>query len=185
MSTSLALPDNALSSAVAHRPTPSAAVASVSIAYSRTEIEALIPHRGEILFLQSLTTHGDRHFTGVAYWDVDTMGLRGHFPQQAVVPAVFLVEAVAQLAGAGVLATRAAQQDTTPKVGVMMAIRRCAFRQVVHVNQQVQLDVCTRQMGEQVVMCEGTVSRDGISIASIEVLIGEVPQDVILTRKGD
>jgi len=130
-----------------------------------------------------MTTHGDKHFTGVAHWDVSTMGLRGHFPQQAVVPAVFLVEAIAQLAGAGVLATRVTPERDVPQVGVMMAIRRCSFRQVVHVNQSVELEVRIRQMGEQAVNCEGAVSRDGISVASIEVLIGEVALDVILTDK--
>lgn len=130
-----------------------------------------------------MTTHGDKHFTGVAYWDVNTMGLRGHFPQQAVVPAVFLVEAIAQLAGAGVLATRVTPEAGVPQVGVMMAIRRCYFRQVVHVDQPVELEVRIRQMGEQAVNCEGTVSRNGTSVASIEVLIGEVALDVILNDK--
>ncbi len=162
---------------------PQAGITPAARLYSRTGIEELIPHRGEILFLQQMTTHGDKHFTGVAHWDVDTMGLRGHFPRQAVVPAVFLVEAVAQLAGAGVLATRSTPERDVPQVGVMMAIRRCSFRQVVHVNQPVELEVRTRQMGEQAVTCEGTVSRNGISIASIEVLIGEVALDVILTDK--
>ncbi len=167
--------------ATAHKPP---ADQPQSIVYMRSGIEALIPHRGEILFLQQMTTHGDRHYTGVARWDLDQMGLRGHFPQQAVVPAVFLVEAIAQLGGAGVMATRVSSAPETPTVGVMMSIRRCAFRQVVHVGCEVHLDVHTRQVGAHVVSCEGTVSKDGNVVASVELLIGEIPQDMILSTQG-
>lgn len=155
------------------------------IEYSRAGIEALIPHRGDILFLRKMTTRGERHFTGVAHWEVERMGLSGHFPQQVVVPAVFLVEAVAQLAGAGVVATRVQPGQTTPTVGVMMAIRRCVFRQVVHVGRDIELDVRVRHMGEQIVMCEGTATMDGTPMASVEVVIGEVTQERIQMTQGD
>jgi len=164
-------------------PNLQAPTTAVAMHYGRAGIEALIPHRGEILFLQEMKTWGSKHFTGVAYWDVAAMGLHGHFPQRAVVPAVFLVEAVAQLAGAGVLATRKAREVGVPHLGVLMGIRRCSFRQMLHVNQSVDLEVRTRQMGEQVVNCEATVSRSGVPIASIEVLIGEVPLDVIASDR--
>lgn len=155
-----------------------------SVSFNRADIESLIPHRGEILFLQQMTIHNNSYYTGVAHWHVERMGLRGHFPQQSVVPAVFLVEAIAQLGGAGVVATRAIGQGTqSPMVGVMMAIRRCAFRQIVHVGHDVQLEVRTRRMGDQAVMCEGIVTMDGQTMAEIEVLIGAVPEEMIKLNK--
>lgn len=150
----------------------------------RARIEELLPHRGEILFLQGIRVHTDRHFTGTGRWEVDQMGLRGHFPQLSVVPAVFLVEAVAQVAGAGVFATRKPRQYATPHIGVLMSIRKCVFRLPVPVGTDVTLEVRTRQIGDRIVLAEATAVTPRGSAASISVLLGEVPVDGISAFNG-
>ncbi|MBX9872629.1 MAG: hypothetical protein K2X75_11570 [Burkholderiaceae bacterium] len=67
-------------------------------------IYALLPHRGEMQLVQSLTVLDHDHFQARACWNVDSAMLRGHFPGLPLVPGVMLVELVAQVAGAGMRA---------------------------------------------------------------------------------
>lgn len=144
-----------------------------SRSFDRAGIAALLPHRGEILFLHRLEVHADHHYSGEARWEAGEMGLRGHFPQLSIVPAVFLVEAIAQLAGAGVLASRADGPMQASHVGVLMSIRKCSFTRPVPVGATVWLQARTRRMGDRVLLVEGSVATARGSAASIDVLVGE------------
>jgi 3-hydroxyacyl-[acyl-carrier-protein] dehydratase len=68
--------------------------------YSREDISHYIPHRGGMLLIDSIVWESDDHTKGVAIKHVrnDEFWVDGHFPGRPMMPAVFMIEAGAQLA---------------------------------------------------------------------------------------
>ena len=140
-------------------------------------IQAVLPHRGEILFVRRVVLLTPEHFVGEACWSSQLQVLQGHFPGLPVVPGVFLIEAVAQVAGAGMLvgddrvAGMAADQ-----VGVLAGVRKCSFKRPVAADTEVRIEVHTRQMSPLAASVTGVVSDSGGELASVEILILKTPR---------
>ena len=146
------------------------------IILDRAGIEAVLPHRGPMLFIRNLVALSDRQFRGEAHWDADHPLLRGHFPACPIVPGVMLVEAAAQLTGAGLLVADPVARSIGPgHVGMLTAIRKCFFKRPVRPQDSVRLELCCRRMGEKAVVASGTACIDGDEAARIEILVTHVP----------
>ena len=122
----------------------------------RSEIEALIPHRAPFLWIDEILEL-EPGVRCVARKVVDPAELffAGHFPGRAVVPGVFLIEAVAQTAGVMLASAVAARSDSTP---LLAAVNR--FKFLKPVGPGAALRVETRKLTEVGPMAyvEGTVS---------------------------
>lgn len=101
--------------------------------FNRDEISALLPHRGDALFLRDAIVNGS-HVEGTACWTASHPHLLGHFPGLPVVPGVFLIEAAAQLAGVG-LASQAGGSEF--KLGMLAGVKRCLLHQPVQPEEPV------------------------------------------------
>ena len=67
--------------------------------------EELLPHRPPFLFVDTLVSSGDEGAVGeYTFTEEKNEFFKGHFPDCPVVPGVVLVEAMAQVAGANVVA---------------------------------------------------------------------------------
>lgn len=144
------------------------------------QIARLLRHRGEMLVLQRLTVKSHNHYTGVVQWSPDSAMLRGHFPGMPIVPGVMLVEAVAQVAGAGMLAGDPYVQSMDPDlIGVLASIRKCTFRRAVLPGQEVVVEVRCRQMTPAAVNVTGVVKVAGDQAADVEILIINSPRSLI------
>jgi len=64
----------------------------------------LLPHRKPFLFVDRLLAGDDTGCVGEVTFGEDQYFFQGHFPDYPVVPGVILVEAMAQIAGAGLVA---------------------------------------------------------------------------------
>src|SRR6218665_3838152 len=92
----------------------------------------LLPHRGDMQLIESLTVLDHDHYQASALWSADGAILRGHFPGLPLVPGVMLVELVAQVAGAGMRAgSPAARRLAGEYLGLLAGIRKCSFRRPV------------------------------------------------------
>jgi len=103
-----------------------------SISLSTAEINDLIPQRHPFLFVQSATVVSDDDIQGVCRWGADNPILAGHFPGFALVPAVLLIEASAQLAGIHIARRYPVNVlgEDSP-IGVLTTIRRVTVHKPV------------------------------------------------------
>ncbi len=136
-------------------------------------LHELIPHRGDILFATSVTVLADDRFDGTACWKSDQSGLAGHFPGAPIVPAIFLVEAAAQIAGAGLVAGHRHRDDSSQqdRVGVMAGIRRCNFARPVFPGQVVKFELRLGRSTAGFASCSGAFSVDGTPAGSLEFIV--------------
>ncbi|MBS0448650.1 MAG: 3-hydroxyacyl-ACP dehydratase [Proteobacteria bacterium] len=148
----------------------------------RLAIERLLPHRGDALCIRSVRLLGRDRFDGAACWAASAPALAGHFPGLPIVPAVLIVEAAAQIAGAGLLAA-AAGLHPDDNVGVLAAIRRCAFRRPVFPGQEVRYGLRVDQASHGFASICGSAAHAGQVVAELAFVIGLGRRDRL--RPGD
>lgn len=135
-------------------------------------IERLLPHRGPIFACKQLIAHAPRSYTAVANWHSDNAIIQGHFPGCPLVPGVMLIEAMTQLAGAGLLSADAyAQSLPKDHIGVLASIRRCAFKRPVLPEQDVTFKISCRQIGEAAVQVNAQALVEDVEVAQLEALM--------------
>ena len=138
----------------------------------RQAIEQLLPHRGPIFACQQLIAKGPRRYTATAHWPRDNAVIQGHFPGYPLVPGVMLIEAVTQLAGAGLLSADAYVQSLPgERIGVLASVRRCAFKHPVLPEQDVVFEIACRQMGTEAMQISAQALVAGVEVAQLETLL--------------
>jgi len=107
-----------------------------SRALSRGDLEAWNPHRGEIVQLDAVIWHSDRHTRalGIKHVREDEFWVAGHFPGRPVLPGVLMIEAGAQLASYLFYARRGA-----PCIAGFTRIEDTVFRNPVRPGQDLLL----------------------------------------------
>jgi 3-hydroxyacyl-[acyl-carrier-protein] dehydratase len=143
-------------------------------------IQRFIPHRDAMLFAQRVTVLAHDHYLGEAVWHEDSFVFRGHFPGQSIVPGVMVIEAAAQIAGVGLRAgDPRARAQAAGNVGLLLAVRKCFFRNPVPPGLTLRFELHTRQVSDQVVNVAGEVTSDHGRIASLEFVVAQAPADQI------
>jgi 3-hydroxyacyl-[acyl-carrier-protein] dehydratase len=145
---------------------------------TRSDIESYLPHRGAIFVCRQLLIDGPHQFRGTASWPLDNAVIQGHFPGLPIVPGVMLIETMAQLAGAGLLAgdpyVKTLPQDS---IGVLAAVRNCWFKQPVRPEDEVEFHIQCRQMAPLLVQVSAKVTVGESEAAKLEIALAYVPRD--------
>lgn len=154
-------------------------------ALNRSGIEALLPHRGDIFVCQSLTIEGPHQFKGVARWPLDNKIIQGHFPGLPVVPGVLLIETMAQLAGAGLLAGDPYVKSLTGDlIGVLASVRKCVFKHPVLPQCDVKFVIQCRQMAPLAVQVASTVNVNKMEVAQLDILMVYASRQKLMSAMG-
>ncbi len=139
-------------------------------------IRRVLPHRGEILCVRRITVLRNDHYIGHAVWPSDLPILQGHFPGMPMVPGVLLVEAVAQVAGAGMLVGDTYVRNMGKNyMGMLAGIRKCSFRRPVFAGEWVRIEVNSRQMSELAAAISGRLLVGEEEVANVDILVVNTP----------
>lgn len=147
----------------------------------RQAIARLLPHRGDIAFAESVLVIGPHNFEGVALWPSTNANLQGHFPGLHVVPGVLLIEGMAQIAGAGLLAGDPYVQSLGGElVGVLASVRKCTFKRPVRPDVKVKFDIACRQMAPLAVQITAQARVEDEEVAQFDILMAYVERAQLL-----
>lgn len=139
---------------------------------SGAEIEQLLPHRGGILFAQQMRLLGPDYYLGFVVWEETSMGIAGHFPSMPIIPAVYLIEAAAQFAGAGMLASKTdLGERASDRIGVLAGVRRCTFKKPVFPGKRVTFEITVKPGSGGFAFAEGVASVDADQVASFDLIV--------------
>ena len=138
-----------------------------------TAIEELIPHRAPFLLVSEIvelipavSARGRWHLSG------DEDFFAGHFPSNPVLPGVLMVESLAQLAAAVVLADER-YNDRLPLFG---GIDRARFRHRVVPGDTLELEVTIRRLSARAGSGHGLASVGGKVACEAEMLFVLAPR---------
>lgn len=137
-----------------------------------SQIEKLIPHRAPFLWIDEIVElePGER-CVALKQVDPEEPFFAGHFPAQAVLPGIFLIEAVAQTSGVML----GSASSKTSGVAKLAAVNRFKFLKVVEPGAKLRIE--TRKLTEAGSMAcvEGTVrvgneivARGELTVVSVE-----------------
>ncbi|MBD3348754.1 MAG: bifunctional UDP-3-O-[3-hydroxymyristoyl] N-acetylglucosamine deacetylase/3-hydroxyacyl-ACP dehydratase [Candidatus Eisenbacteria bacterium] len=101
-------------------------------------IEQILPHRYPFLLVDRIVELGDRRVVGVKNFTMNEWFFGGHFPGHPIVPAVLLVEAMAQVGGFLLLSR---VDDRESKLVYFMGIDKARFRKPVRPGDSVRFEL--------------------------------------------
>jgi len=118
------------------------------------QIKKYLPHRAPFLFVERLTDIvPEESATGWKAVSYNEPHFMGHFPEQAVMPGVLIVEAMAQTAGA--LVVHSLGFERGKKVVYFMTIEKARFRKPVTPGVMLRMAVKKLQRRDPVWRFEG------------------------------
>ncbi|MEO6291345.1 MAG: hypothetical protein ABIO88_01845 [Burkholderiaceae bacterium] len=137
-------------------------------------IKNFIPHRDAMLFAKQVTVVASDRYQGEAVWTADSFVFQGHFPGQPIVPGVVIVEAGAQIAGIGLMASDTKVRSFGPNsLGLLAGIRKCFFKRPVPPGLKLVFDLHIRHVTDGVVNVSGEVTSAAGPVASLEFVFAQ------------
>ena len=107
----------------------------------KKEIERLLPHREPMLLIDKLINIISlKSATAIVYVRKTSFFVQGHFPNQPVMPGVFIVEAFGQ-AAAALTALGTDPQEYENKLVYLMSVDKARFRNPVLPDCELHLDI--------------------------------------------
>jgi 3-hydroxyacyl-[acyl-carrier-protein] dehydratase len=133
------------------------------------QVLELLPHRYPFLLIDKIIEiDGDESCIGIKNVTFNEPQFTGHFPTRPLFPGVFLIEGMAQTAGAICVAAKLAQQ-TRPKQVFFMTIDKAKFRKPVGPGDVVEYHMKKINNRRNMWWFRGEAKVAGVIVAEAEV----------------
>ena len=134
----------------------------------KDEIKKLLPHREPMLLIDKLINIVPlKSATGIVNVKKESFYLEGHFPDQPVMPGVFIVEAFGQ-AAAALTALGIDPKEYKNKLVYLMSVDKARFRRPVTPNCELHLDIEAIRSHGKVWKYKGVAKINGKKVADAE-----------------
>ena len=134
---------------------------------SAQEIQAIIPHRWPFLLVDKiLEIEPGRRAVGLKQVSAGEIYFQGHFPGQPIMPAVLIVEALAQVGSVALLSS----PEHKGKIGLFAGIDGFRFRRPVVPGDSLRLEVTLTRIRGSVGKGTGRAEVDGQVAAEGELM---------------
>ena len=132
-----------------------------------TEILKILPHRYPFLLVDRiLEVEPGKRVVGIKNVTFNEEFFQGHFPGNPVMPGVLIVEAMAQVAGVGLLASI---PDAKNKLLYLTGVDRCKFRRPVFPGDQLRIEAEIVSLKMRLSKCRAKATVDGNLCAEAEL----------------
>jgi len=137
-------------------------------------IMEIMPHRYPLLLVDRILSLEDDRVVGIKNVTINEPFFVGHFPGHPIMPAVLIIEAMAQCGGILLLDTLDNPKD---KLVYFMGIDRAKFRKPVRPGDQVRFELKLLRLKSRICKMAGRAYVDGDLVAEAELLSSIVDRD--------
>ena len=133
------------------------------------EIMGLLPHRYPFLLVDKiLEMEEGKRIVGIKNVSINEPFFQGHFPDSPIMPAVLLLEAMAQTGGILVLSLEGETSKT--RNVLFLGIDKARFRKPVYPGDQVRFELVALQQKKSVWKFKGEAVVEGTLVAEAELM---------------
>src|SRR5438093_13607549 len=130
-------------------------------------IMEIMPHRYPFLLIDRILSLEENRVVGIKNVTINEPFFAGHFPGHPIMPAVLIIEAMAQCGGVLLLNTVERPKD---KLVYFMGINNAKFRKTVRAGDQLRFELTLLSLKSRICQMEGKAYVDGDLVAEAELL---------------
>lgn len=138
---------------------------------TKEQIMEIIPHRPPMLLVDTITEQSDNGAKGELHLSGEEFFFQGHFPGAPIMPAVFQLEALAQVGAVALLS----QEQNRGKTAFYTSIDKAKFRRMVHPGEMLCMEIELVKQRGPLAIAQGKTFVNGelASEAEIKCFIGK------------
>jgi UDP-3-O-[3-hydroxymyristoyl] N-acetylglucosamine deacetylase / 3-hydroxyacyl-[acyl-carrier-protein] dehydratase len=129
-------------------------------------IQKIMPHRYPFLLIDRILSLEEGRVVGIKNVTINEPFFAGHFPGHPIMPAVLIIEAMAQCGGVLLLNTF----ERKSKLVYFMGINNAKFRKPVRPGDQLRFELTLLRLKSRICKMEGKAYVDGDLVAEAELL---------------